>query len=81
MTIEQYPIAKQIPIPPATRGRGAAGVIQYPLHEMEVGDSFFVGGKKSRHINCYFKKLLPKRFTTRACIESEVKGLRVWRFE
>ena len=81
MTGDEFTIDKSIPIPPPTRGPKANGFSKYPFSAMEVGDSFFVGDKKSRHINCYFKKFRPKRFTSRTSIEGDVKGLRVWRFE
>lgn len=81
MTSTEFTIDTNIPLPPVSRGPKSKGACKYPLHQMEVGDSFFIGGTKSRSINSFFKKLRPKRFTTRRVVENETSGVRVWRFE
>lgn len=61
---------------------------QYPLAELDVGESFFVpGGEdlvKTRAslsaaiANHYRRNKSQRRFTVRTVTEGDVKGLRVW---
>lgn len=70
-------IDKNIP-PPTTGAKGN----KYPIEALEVGDSFFVPGKRPAEISaCYFRKALTlrRKFTARTLEENGVKGCRVWR--
>lgn len=69
-------IDKDVPLsPPIGAGRPA----KYPLHLMEVGDSFLVPSP-SKYLSCLVfranKRFAPRRFASRRL---EDGGLRVWR--
>jgi hypothetical protein len=68
-------VEKGIPIESKV-GRGAAA--RYPFAQMEVGDSFFVPGKRSGQLSnhCSYQRLKTgRRFT----IRKVDGGVRVWR--
>lgn len=72
-------IDKNIPLP-AGGGKHSGPKRKYPFHDMAVGDSFFVPGKRttdlSPSVTQFRNKYAPESmFTTRA----EPGGVRVWR--
>lgn len=70
----QFKIEKGIPVP--AKGTGRASM--YPWDDMEIGDSFFVKGKKSSALSATTKRIAKTRgfkFTVRQ-LEG---GVRVWR--
>mgnify|MGYP007088038871 CR=1 FL=1 len=71
-----YEIEKGVPLVAGTRGHGAPP--KYPFAQMEVGDSFFVPGKKTTDIGgaiTYPAKKLGWTFRSRT-VEG---GVRIWR--
>jgi hypothetical protein len=76
-------IDKGIPMPPGNNpGRGRKRI--YPWQGMEVGDSFFVAGKKHTNITgalSYRTKRFGYRYACRLGIEGGIAGIRVWRTE
>lgn len=67
-------IERGIPMPQKVRGRDA----KYPWEKMEVGDSFFVQGRKTFGNQASTRSLKDgKKYTTR----KENGGVRVWRLE
>ena len=71
-------IDKNVPLPNPDGFQG-----KYPWRKMEVGDSFFVVGKKTNSLTgCAYKlKELGMRFAFRTVTEDGVKGVRAWRVE
>lgn len=68
-------IEKGVPIPPIKAAKNT-----YPYREMQVGDSFFIPGKKSSEVTTHSKSTGHMKFTRRTVVENGVKGVRVWRF-
>lgn len=69
-------IEKNVPLPPS-RGCTPTKAF-YPWKQMEVGDSFFVTGRKQQHLSAQASvvgKKLGVKFVTR----KEGDGVRVWR--
>lgn len=70
-------IDKDVPVPPPIPSPGRPA--KYPLHLMEVGDSFLVPSP-SKYLSCLVsranKRFAPRRFASRRL---EDGGLRVWR--
>lgn len=62
---------------PMTGKTGAPS--KYPYAVMEIGDSFFVPGKKGVGQVFNPATVSPKKFTGRVCAESGVSGVRIWR--
>ena len=70
-------IIKGINFPKATRNRPAEG---YPFADMEVGDMFFLAGRKTCHaVNLTNKADASKKFVARKFEQEGVAGLGVWR--
>lgn len=78
-------IDKNIPVPAARVGRNRS--TEFPLREMEVGDSYFHAGpfKTTKDSKAYIMAALIQRrqkeykFIGRALIENGVSGVRIWR--
>lgn len=73
-------IDKNVPMPEDTRTTAST----YPFEQMEVGDSFFVPGKKRTQMDnaCgHWRKKKGWKFTVNARTEEGVLGCRVWRKE
>jgi hypothetical protein len=68
-------IEKGIPLPGRERRK------KYPFEGMEVGDSFFVPDVSVMLLHAHARRYMPRRFTCRTVVESDVKGIRVWRIE
>lgn len=62
---------------PGTRGRGRPP--KYPLRQMRVGESVFLGGTTQLKINKVRKVYKPMKFRCRSVVSSGVVGVRVWR--
>jgi hypothetical protein len=75
-----YKVETGIPIPPPVHRvhRKKSG---YPLDEMEVGDCFFVPGKKTEQVSTtYYLKKHPGFRVKRRCVMHNGRlGVRVWR--
>lgn len=72
-------IDKDIPVPKANRYN-----TKYPFGELDVGDSFFWSEtpvERTRNAAFNYGKAHGKKFMTRTCEESGVKGCRVWRIK
>jgi hypothetical protein len=72
-------IDRDIPIPSNYQVGQPA---KYPFRAMEIGDSFFVAGKKTGMISGSIqghRKRYGGRFVTRTVVEDGVMGVRVWR--
>jgi hypothetical protein len=76
MTIK---IEKNVPFPSRRN--------KYPISDMEVGDSFFVPGKKSTQAGAIVFKHVQKgkKFSSRTCTQEvngeTVNGVRIWRIK
>lgn len=70
-----YEIQDDIPIP------GRFHRNQYPIHELEVGQSFFAAGRSVSDFGGYKARVKPRKFLCRTVTENGVKGVRVWRIE
>ena len=78
-------IDKNIPLPAARKGRNRS--TEFPLREMEVGDSYFHAGpfKSTKDSKAYVMAALIARrqkeykFTGRVLIENGISGVRIWR--
>lgn len=66
-------IDKNIPMPKLK--------IHYPFKELEIGDSFFVPGKKITDFGGSINNAKPKKFTLKSVEEKGVKGIRIWRIK
>ena len=57
---------------------------RYPWKDMEIGDSFFIGGENRNRINAaiaYANKKFAMKFSSRSRVEEGASGIRVWRIE
>jgi hypothetical protein len=78
-------IDKNIPLPAARRGRNRS--TEFPLREMEIGDSYFHAGafKSTKDSKAYKLAALIQRrqkeykFIGRVLIENGISGVRIWR--
>ncbi len=59
------------------RGRGRPP--KYPLRQMRVGESVFLGGTTQLKINKVRKVYKPMKFKCRSVVSGGVQGVRVWR--
>lgn len=66
-----FKIDKNIPLPKSRNN--------YPLGDMEIGDSFFIPGATPARMGSAFANYKPKKFSGRTVTEDGVKGCRVWR--
>jgi len=61
------------------------GKHQYPIKDMEPGDSFFVQINGTKHLRnvrvslCQKAKLLGVKLATKTALEGDYMGIRVWR--
>lgn len=72
---EDFIIEKGIPLQPIQKG-----VVKYPFHKMDVGDSFSVpkpDGRKLRSASSAYAKRIGKKFTVR----TQGGVVRLWRVE
>lgn len=78
-------IDKNIPAPAARAGRNRS--TEFPLREMEIGDSYFHAGafKSTNDSRAYRAAAIIQRrqkeykFVGRATVENGVSGVRIWR--
>jgi hypothetical protein len=75
-------VDKHVPMPDKIRGKGRPeGSYKYPFHELDVGDSFFIGDAKDGTIAQAIyraQRLFPTRRFVMAVLEG---GIRIWRKE
>lgn len=79
--MSEFKIEQGVPMPQA---RGAEMV--YPFEKMEVGDSFYVEGKKGATINGAIQAYIRKEIIASGCTKkfacrSDAKGVRIWRIQ
>lgn len=80
MHVSKYVIEKNVPLPPLGRPRGRTGKCKYPLFTMEVGDSFFVGGRKAQTFSAYVRVTVKRNgLESKFSCAVEGNGVRVWR--
>lgn len=77
--LAMYEIEKGIKYP----GRGPTKRTLYPLHEMEVGDAFFVPGRADGVANaCWYNaRKTGRKFSVIKATKDGVEGHRVWRLK
>lgn len=79
--MSEIKIDKGVPLPEPSK-RGPKHV--YPWEKLQVGDSFFVPGKKTNTFGgqlTRFKKSAGIKCVIRTVTENNVKGVRIWRIE
>lgn len=74
-----FEIQKGVPIPPRKRKNGVDS--KYPFAAMDVGDSFFVPGRKPEAFRVSAQRFRPARFRPLASVEDGITGVRVWRIK
>lgn len=78
-------IDTKVPIPNPYKPNGRNSGSQYPLDELQPGDSFFLGGENalsrlgSATSYYYLKHGKRTRFTVRKVTENGIEGGRCWR--
>lgn len=82
MSYIRVKVDKHIPMPDQMRKQGRPkGAYKYPFHELDVGDSFFIGDAKQNTIaqSIYrAQRLHPGRRFVMAVLDG---GIRIWRKE
>lgn len=77
---DEFQIDTDIPMPTVTRSRQS----KYPWGKLEVGNSFFIKGRKPQSISTtrrYAQKKYNAQYTAQLVTENEVQGTRVWRIK